>query len=450
MVNFRNIENLYFLGIGGIGMSALARYYAGGKYKVYGYDSTRTQLTQELEHEGAQVVYHEEAGLSLLQGLSKAKTLVVFTPAVAKTNIILSYAQTNQFPILKRAQLLGEITKNHPTLAVAGTHGKTTTTSILAHILKVAEVRLTAFLGGITENYNTNYLNEGNEAIVVEADEFDRSFMHLSPSIAGITSLDADHLDIYKNKESLEVSYRAFISKIEQPENCFKIEGLAIPGQPVGFSATCVYQILQYTVREGKYIFDFKTPNGVLQDLEFALPGRHNLLNAALAMAMALHFGVAPKHMASALRSFKGIKRRFSIHCHKPRVLIEDYAHHPQEIKAMHQAMSEMYPNKRCLAVFQPHLYSRTQDFATEFQESLAAFDEVLLLPIYPAREQAIPGVNSEMLLSGIENVQKKCIQKTDLVSEVLQSDAEVVILLGAGDIGLEAEKIKKALKREN
>lgn len=451
MKSLENISTIYFLGIGGIGMSAIARYFhANGKH-VMGYDKTPTQLTKELQEEGIDITFKKEVTKISKQLKDKEHTLIIYTPAVSKENLLYQYIVEHNFSILKRAEILGLITKDIPTLAVAGTHGKTTTTAILAHILKQCGVKLTAFLGGISENYQTNFINDGNEAVVVEADEFDRSFLQLSPNIASITSMDADHLDIYGSKNELENSFREFVAKVPNQEDLFFAEGLNLQGNSIGFSSDSDYVISDISIHNGSYFFDFKTPHEVLKEIEFSLPGKHNLMNAAMALAMAIKFGVDSAKAKHSLASFKGVRRRFTYHLRtEDKVLIEDYAHHPSEINAVYQAVREMYPNKKVLAVFQPHLFSRTQDFANEFATSLSPFDAVMLLEIYPAREKPIAGINSKMLLDKIDNEQKSLIDRELLVDKIKEASAEVILLLGAGDIGDEVQKIKIALNHES
>lgn len=451
MKSLENISTIYFLGIGGIGMSAIARYFHANGKLVMGYDKTPTQLTKELQEEGIEITFKEEVTKLFTQLKDKEHTLIIYTPAVSKENLLYQYIVEHNFSILKRAEILGLITKDIPTLAVAGTHGKTTTTAILAHILKQCGVQLTAFLGGISENYQTNFINDGNEAVVVEADEFDRSFLQLSPNIASITSMDADHLDIYGSKNELENSFREFVAKVPNQEDLFFAEGLNLQGNSIGFSSDSDYVISDISIHNGSYFFDFKTPHEVLKEIEFSLPGKHNLMNAAMALAMAIKFGVDSAKAKHSLASFKGVRRRFTYHLRtEDKVLIEDYAHHPSEINAVYQAVREMHPNKKVLAVFQPHLFSRTQDFANEFATSLSPFDAVMLLEIYPAREKPIAGINSKMLLDKIDNEQKSLIDRELLVDKIKEASAEVVLLLGAGDIGDEVQKIKIALNHES
>src|SRR5690606_8407405 len=374
------------------------------------------------------------------------KTLVIYTPAV-KNHVELDFFKTNGFKVLKRSQVLGLITENTFCLAVAGTHGKTTTTSILGHLLKSCNVPVTAFLGGISENYNSNLILSGTEVSVVEADEFDRSFLTLSPNMACITSMDADHLDIYGDASELKKSFEDFSKKVKPNGKLFVKNGLPIKGITYGIEDNSDYSAFNIKIKNGTYVFDVKTPKTVLENITFNLPGRHNLSNALIALAMALEYGCSSQELVSALASYKGVKRRFSYQIKTDDlVFIDDYAHHPEEINAVHQAVREMYPNKKVLVVFQPHLYSRTRDFADDFAKSLSQFDAVFLLDIYPARELPIEGVTSSWLLKKIENNHKELAAKEGLIEKINESNAQVILTIGAGDIGEEVKHIKKGL----
>ncbi|MDX1603726.1 MAG: Mur ligase family protein, partial [Salinimicrobium sediminis] len=343
------------------------------------------------------------------------------------------------------------LTKGHFTLAVAGTHGKTTTSSILAHLLQASGSHITAFLGGIAENFNSNLLLDGNEAMVVEADEFDRSFLRLAPNIAAITSMDADHLDIYGDDNTIKASFKEFASLVPEDGKLFYANGLPLEGVSIGIDDNADIAAVNISVKNGSYHFDLRTKDKTYEGFELSLPGKHNLQNAVTALAMALEFGAPPELLAGALASFKGVHRRFSYRIKREDlVLIDDYAHHPAEIAAVHQAVNEMHPGKRVLAVFQPHLFSRTRDFAEGFAESLSLFDELLLLDIYPAREKPIEGVTSEWLLKLVKNDKKQLVQKDQLSAVIKSKNVEVVVLMGAGDIGEEVEKIRKNLTGEN
>ena len=446
-MNLNSIHNIYFIGIGGIGMSALARYFVVEGKQVAGYDKTQTELTNELEVLGIEVHFKDNIDNISENFLNPKETLVVYTPAIPKGHSELSYFRNNDFQVLKRSQVLGLITENTYCLAVAGTHGKTTTTSILGHLLAECGVEVTAFLGGITENYNSNLILKGSKVTVVEADEFDRSFLTLSPDLACITSMDADHLDIYGKKEALEDSFRDFAKRLKPNGKLFIKKGLTISGITYAVDEDADYSAINIRIKDGSYVFDVKTPSRHIKDFLFNLPGRHNLSNALIALAMAIELGCAPYSLASALASYKGVKRRFTYQIKTEElVFIDDYAHHPEEINAVHQAVREMYPNKEVLVVFQPHLFSRTRDFIDEFAKSLSQFDSVLLLEIYPARELPIDGVNSSWLLSKINNPNKALIEKRDIVSEIKKGSAQVIITLGAGDIGVEVNNIKEQL----
>lgn len=449
-MDLNQIHNVYFVGIGGIGMSALARYFKFIGKNVAGYDKTPTHLTDELKAEGIAIHFEDKVELIALPFLNKENTLVVVTPAVPKNHLQWNYFLNNGFVVKKRAEVLGIITKDTYCFAVAGTHGKTTTSSILGHVLYESGLDVTAFLGGIVENYNSNLIGSGKTITVVEADEFDRSFLHLHPNIACITSMDADHLDIYGDTASIEASFREFADKVEDKKHLFVTNGLSLEGITVGvnegkFSATNI------RIEDGWYVFDVVTPYETITDLKFALPGHHNLTNALLALAMARTYGVPSDDIRKALESFKGVKRRFSYQIKKQNlVYIDDYAHHPTEINAVYQAVSELYPDKKVLAVFQPHLFSRTRDFADGFAKSLSAFENIVLLDIYPARELPIEGITSKWLLEKIENPNKKLVAKSDLITLLKMSDADVIVTIGAGDIGEMVPEIKKVLDEKN
>ncbi|MHA7942982.1 UDP-N-acetylmuramate--L-alanine ligase [Formosa sp. 3Alg 14/1] len=447
-MNLNTIDNVYFIGIGGIGMSALARYFKANNKRVAGYDKTPSDVTRALETLGIEVHFNDSIANIPNAFLNYDTTLVVYTPAIPKDNMELVHFKNNQgFSLLKRSEVLGSITKNTFCLAVAGTHGKTTTSSILAHLLYECNVPLTGFLGGISENYNSNYISKGTEVSVVEADEFDRSFLTLSPDIACITSMDADHLDIYGEAEALQESFLEFSKRIKDGGTLFVKNGLPIEGLTYGIEDDSDYTALHIKIDNGSYIFDVKTPTAVINNIKFNLPGRHNLSNALIALAMALEYGCNSQELVKALESYAGVKRRFTYQIKTDDlVFIDDYAHHPEEIKAVHQAVREMYPGKTVLAVFQPHLFSRTRDFIDDFAKQLAQFDELLLLDIYPARELPIEGVTSQWLLDKIKTEKKELVSKSDLISKIKASDADVIITLGAGDIGAEVKHIKTAL----
>jgi UDP-N-acetylmuramate--alanine ligase len=445
-MNLNQIHNVYFIGIGGIGMSALARYFKAIGKNVSGYDKTETELTKELLKLGINI--HFEDSIDLIpEDYYIENTLVVITPAVPKAHSEWNYFLERDYEVKKRAEVLGIITKDTFCFAVAGTHGKTTTSGILGHILFQSGVDVTAFVGGIVENYNSNLIGNGKSITVVEADEFDRSFLHLYPNIACVTSMDADHLDIYGDKSAIEASFVEFADKVEDKTKLFITKDLPIKGVTCSVNEDADFTAFNIRISNSQYVFDVRTPSETLYNIEFGLPGKHNLMNALMALAMAKTFGLPTEDIASALLSFKGIKRRFSYQIKTDKlVYIDDYAHHPTEINAVHQAVRELYPEKKVLAIFQPHLFSRTKDFADNFAQSLAAFDEVILLDIYPARELPMEGITSSWLLDKIKNNNKKLVSKQELIPTILESDATVIVTIGAGDIGELVSSIKKAL----
>ena len=445
-MNINQIHNIYFIGIGGIGMSALARYFKNIGKNVSGYDKTQTQLTKELQQEGIEV--HFEDNIDLIpKDYYVENTLVVITPAVPILHSEWNYFNERNYNVKKRAEVLGLITKDTFCFAVAGTHGKTTTSSILAHILFDSGLDVTSFLGGIVENYNSNLVGNGKTITVVEADEFDRSFLHLHPNIACITSMDADHLDIYGDANAIEESFREFADKVQDKSKLFYANGLQLQGISVGINDDAKIIAQNIKIENGYYVFDAKFENELIENIQFGLPGHHNLSNALMALSMAKTYGVETDKIKKALASFKGIRRRFSFQIREEKLTyIDDYAHHPTEINAVHQAVRELFPTQKICAVFQPHLFSRTKDFADDFAKSLSQFDEILLMEIYPAREQPLEGITSTWLLNKIENSNKKLVQKAEILNELNKSNATVFVTIGAGDLGEMVSEIKKTL----
>lgn len=443
-MNLKSVQNIYFIGVGGIGMSALARYFKVNGKNVAGYDKTATKITDALIDLGVEIHFADAVKNIPSSFLDKEKTLVVYTPAIPKTHLEFNYFKDRSFEILKRAEILGKITEHTFCLAVAGTHGKTTTSSILGHIMQPTQA--TSFLGGIAENYNSNLILGEDKISVVEADEFDRSFLQLSPNIACITSMDADHLDIYGEHEALIASFNDFANKVS--DQMIVAKGLPIEGLTYAINEEADYKAYNLQVEKGKYIFDVKTPKDNVQNLELYLPGEHNVMNALAALAIADQYGVSLEEIKQSLKSFKGVQRRFSYKINSDDlVLIDDYAHHPTEISAVENSVREMYPNEKVLAVFQPHLFSRTKDFVEDFARELSKFDELLLLDIYPARELPIEGVTSKWLLDKIELEKKELVQKINLVDKIKESSAKVIVMLGAGDIGVMVNVVVDQLK---
>lgn len=453
------VDTYYFLGIGGIGMSALARYFAAKGFRVLGYDRTPSPLTQAIEAEGIEVRYDDS--LESVKGLDLATTVVVRTPAVPEDFAVYVWLKEQGFQILKRAEVLGLVTRSARALCVAGTHGKTTTSTMLAHILHGSHVGTNAFLGGIANNYGTNLLlDDKSDLVVVEADEFDRSFHHLTPHISVITSMDPDHLDIYGTEEAYRESFAKYASLVQ--DTLVVKKGLVLNagslqakvytyavGEKADFYADNV------RVKDGEIWFDFYMPDGKVTDIQLGVPVWVNIENGVAAMAVARLMGATEEELREGMRSFMGVYRRFNIHLNTPQVAyVDDYAHHPMELKATIESVRRLYPERHVIGVFQPHLYSRTRDFAEGFAEVLSELDEVALLPIYPAREEPIAGVTSEWLMEKI-SIKRALVLPTVLAkylrervkSCVAQGADCVVITMGAGDIDRQVEDIKKALK---
>jgi len=451
-MKLKEIHNVFFVGIGGIGMSALARYFKRLGKNVAGYDKTPTHLTNELEAEGI-AIHYTDALQNITETYKNAtNTLVVYTPAIPKNHSELNYFLDNNYSVKKRAEVLGLITKDTFSLAVAGTHGKTTTSSMLAHILFHAQAPATSFLGGVLEGYETNLIGTGTEATVVEADEFDRSFLHLHPNIACIISDDADHLDIYETNDAIKSSFAEFASKISDKDHLFIAQGIEnINGTEVSVNGTAGINAYNLHFENGKRVFDLNFKGETITNIQLLMPGEHNVLNATLAFAMAKTYGLTNEEIKAGLDTFKGIRRRFSYKINTNNlVMIDDYAHHPTEINAVSQAVHEMYPNKKITAVFQPHLFSRTRDFMDGFASSLSTFDNLILLDIYPARELPMNGITSEVLINKIKSASKVLIDKAELVSFLTQNTPEVLLIIGAGDIGEMVDEIKLALEKNN
>ena len=436
-MKLNDIHKVYFIGAGGIGMSALAHYMIYLGKNVAGYDRTPTEITQGLSDMGMYIQFTDD--LKLIPNLFLDKnTWVVYTPAIKREeNRILEYYLSNDYKVVKRAEYLALITKDTISLAVAGTHGKTSTTSLLGHILKVSNIPTTSFLGGIAANYNSNLIIGGNTYTVVEADEFDKSFLQLTPDYACITSIDADHLDIYGQAENLKSTFKEFATLAKK--KLFVRKGIPINGITYGINEDADYNATNLRIENGVYIFDVNTLSDQIKDLKIQQPGKHNVLNTVAALAMANSIGVSLQDIAKALLSFKGVNRRFSYRIKTADlVMIDDYAHHPTEIDAMFKTVREIYPKDKVLVVFQPHLYSRTRDFEDDFVASLSQFDDIILLPIYPAREKKIAGVSSNVLVTKIKetNLNVKLVEKKHLIQKIKEVNNKIVLMLGAGDIG--------------
>lgn len=447
-VSVESLKKVYFLGIGGIGMSALARYLNSAKVQVYGYDRTPTTLTSQLEKEGITIHYSD-----LPELLTDDFDIVVYTPAIPKS--LAEYRKANEMniPMMKRSELLGLLTKGYKTLAVAGTHGKTTVSSMLAHILHSSSQGCTAFLGGISKNYDSNLLiNHSSRFIVAEADEFDRSFLRLYPWLAIITSADADHLDIYQNHENLLQSFAEFTSHISTDGYLLIKKGVELP------FTTSINHIYNYSITEeadfainnlslanGKYSFSLLTPEGTIEGFNPILPGLFNVENCIAASAAAWLSGIKPEDIIKGINTFMGVKRRFDHRVVKPDFLyIDDYAHHPAELKACITSVRKLYPGRKITGIFQPHLYTRTRDFAEEFASSLSLLDQLILLDIYPAREKPIAGVTSQMLLDMTPIEDKMVLSKEQAIVFIKNHKPDILLTLGAGDIDKLVTEIEK------
>ncbi len=448
-MSFEDLHRVYFIGIGGIGMSGLARYFKAMGITVAGYDRTRTILCESLEKEGITINYNEALEELPSEFLNQEQTLVVYTPAVPEKHIQLSYFKAQGFVVMKRAKVLGLITAENFSLAVAGTHGKTTTSCILAHLLKHSGMQINAFLGGLALNYQSNVLLGKEKIVVVEADEFDRSFLHLKPNLALITNTDADHLDIYGSEQE-------FVKGFEDFAQICLLQGVLVKQKDVALEATHTYGLdkgadffaLNIEVNQGAYKFDLQLLEKHIGGLRLSLPGRHNIENAVGAAALAYLKGLSAEQIRDGINSFSGVYRRFQYHIQtSDLVYIDDYAHHPSEIKATLKSARELFPGRKITVVFQPHLFSRTRDFMQEFGQSLSMADEVILLPIYPAREAPLEGISSEVLLEKVNATNKEVISYNELVSSLSQKTIDVLLTLGAGDIDQLVYPIANVLK---
>lgn len=443
------IKRVFFVGVGGIGMSALARYFAKRGQVVCGYDKTKTRLTEILENEGIQITYVDEVSALPEAFLNPQEdTLVVYTPAIPKNSKILNHFRDLGFILKKRSEVLGIISKGMFCIGIAGTHGKTTTSSIVAHILKDTGYDCTAFLGGIASNYNSNILFGENNVVVVEADEYDRSFLTLHPDIAVVTSMDADHLDVYGDKSHLEESFRLYAGQLKPEGTLYMHEGLQLAnGLTYAASATATSRAENLRVEGSKFVFDYADSKQKLRDISLMLPGKHNVENTTVAIAIALQLGIDAEKVKQAVANFKGVKRRFEyIVNNDEQIYIDDYAHHPEELRACFDAVRQLYPEKKLTVIFQPHLFTRTRDFADDFASVLSTVDELLLLDIYPARELPLEGINAQFLLDKITLESKRVIEKDGVIKYVRDEKPELILTVGAGDIDTIIEPIKKIL----
>ena len=441
-----NIHRVYFVGIGGIGMSALARFFVAKGVQVSGYDRTPGLVTDTLADLGVEITFDDSESSIPSDVIEDKETLVVYTPAIPTENKILNYFRDNSYKMMKRSEVLGVISRHTFCMAVAGTHGKTTTSALLGHIMAECNTGANSFIGGIISGYDSNLILGDKDIMVVEADEFDRSFLHLSPNIACVTSTDADHLDIYGDANSLKNTFVEFANLLPEDGKLICKKGLDFDGAiTYSIEGESDYVARNIKVEKGRFIFDILNEKGeITVGIISNLPGKYNVENTLAAFAMAEQYGLISSDIAKAIESFKGVYRRFNSFEFDGKIIVDDYAHHPSEIEASLDAARELYSGKKIAVIFQPHLYTRTRDFENEFAKVLSKFDEVNLLDIYPARELPISGVTSEALLSKIENDNKQLISKEDIRSVIESSKCEVVMMLGAGDISVEIEKLKK------
>lgn len=461
MKDITQIQRVYFIGIGGIGMSALARYFNFHGKTVSGYDKTETPLTRQLVVEGIAVHYEDNTELA-----DKEADIVVYTPAIPKGHSELQYFQQHSYELLKRSDVLGLITNSSFNICVAGTHGKTTITTMIAHLLRHSGYGCNAFLGGIAVNYNSNYWSDERNVCVVEADEYDRSFLKLSPDIAVITAMDADHLDIYGTPEAMEQAFIDFSGKVKSGGVLLSKFGLPKSNELKGShklsyslgNANAHVYADNIRMMHGSYEFDVKMKDWMIDNVILNMGGLHNVENVTAAIAVAHQLGISNEKIREAVAAFKGVKRRFEyIVKRKDLVFVDDYAHHPEELRALITGAKSLFSNLRCMVIFQPHLFTRTRDFADGFAESLDLADEVILLPIYPARELPIEGVNSEMLLSRMKKSTKKLMTKEEVLSWIEEMGGSrstyghtLIITAGAGDIDTLVQPIKKILEPES
>lgn len=459
-MNILNYKAYYFLGVGGIGMSALARFFNHYQKKVSGYDKTSSDLCKKLEQEGIDCHYEENVSKlqTFLAEYTPHEVLIVYTPAVPKEHAEYQYLLNTGYTILKRSQVLGEITRQFKTIAIAGTHGKTTTTTLVTHLLKSAGINCFSFMGGISKNYDTNLLlgdiNNKNAYVVVEADEYDRSFLTLHPHIALITSSDADHLDIYGDANHVKEGYTLFSKQVKEGGILIVKKNvdndLSLTDKRIIYSLNLDtdYCAQSITIENAQFFYDIKSPVESISHVTLGLPGLHNVENSIAAVAIAQQLGIKGDVIKEALRSFSGVKRRFDYRVRTGQTIyIDDYAHHPEELKATIGSVKKLYPDKKITGIFQPHLFSRTRDFADAFAESLDMLDECILLEIYPAREKPIEGVSSQWLLDKMKLKNKKLLTKQQILQEIKLSRKEIIITMGAGDIDSLIEPIEKVLE---
>jgi UDP-N-acetylmuramate--alanine ligase len=461
MIDFKKIEGIYFIGIGGIGMSAIALYFRKGGFSVGGYDRSESRITISLKETGCSITYDDDIDsipVLFRNPSEKEKVMIVFTPAIPAENRILSFFREEGYRILKRSEILGEISSNTETLAISGTHGKTTVSTMTAHLLKQSHVDCSAFLGGISKNYDSNLLLGDSRYTVIEADEFDRSFHRLTPSMTVVTSLDADHLDIYGDQKTMIEAYNIFCGRIKKGGklvvNTQIRKEIIVPEEVTcytyGFEENSDFHAFDIEHLQDYYSFSIKTPFSIIRNLHFPFPGIINIENLTAAIAIAIMCGVEEHEIRKAVVLFQGVRRRFDIRINRPGLTyVDDYAHHPEEIKAFIKSIKEYFGSRKITGIFQPHLFTRTRDHAEGFAAILDELDEAILLPVYPAREKPIEGVSSEMIFKKMKSINKKLLKKEDLIQSLDVKKLDVLLTIGAGDIDSLVAPIEEKIKRE-
>ena len=449
-MNYLDYSNYYFIGIGGIGMSSLAEYMLHINKNVEGYDREKSFSSKRLINLGLRIIFSENIEKINLKFTDPKNTLVVFTPAIDNNNKILNYFISKKFKVVKRAELLSEIVNSSFCIAIAGTHGKTTTTSILSHILYNSKLKFTSFVGGVIKKYKSNIIKKGNDIFIVEADEYDKTFLKIKPNIASILNVDGDHFDIYNDIDDINNSFKKFTKNLKKNGIIFHNSNLEFDGISFGKDLKSDVRLINLKNHQNKLIFDIQFKKKIFKNIELNMLGDHNALNAMVAFMIAISLDIEPNCIIKSLKSFPGIMRRFSIELYEPKIFIDDYAHHPNEINSVYNSLKILYPNKKKLVIFQPHLFSRTKDFMNEFAKALEKFDKIALLDIYPAREKPIEGISSLSILDKINNTNKVLLDKNDIGDLLSNDDHELVISMGAGDIGELVESIKKTIIDQN
>jgi UDP-N-acetylmuramate--alanine ligase len=449
-MNYQDYKYYFFIGIGGIGMSSLANYLKIKNKKIAGYDREKTNVSKNLENIGIEIIYNYDFNKINNKFKDSDSTLVVYTPAISNEDVIFKFFKDFNFIMIKRSDLLASIVNNNFSVAIAGTHGKTTITAILSHILQNSKLNYTAFIGGITNDNNSNLNYYGDEIFIVEADEYDRSFLKLEPNIICINNIDGDHYDIYKDYNNLKKAFIKFTKRLKNKGILITNDELNFESTNYGFNSRSNFVIKNLRFKSGYSFFDLKDDKILHKDIQFNMLGKYNCINALAAIIISLKINISFEIIRESLKTFKGVKRRLSFELLEPKILIDDYAHHPKEIESVFQTLEDIYPSMKKLVIFQPHLFSRTRDFLDGFAKSLEKFDKVILLDIYPAREKPIEGITSKLLLDKIKNKNKLLLEETTLLDLINKDDSEIIITLGAGSIGKISESLKKKLLIEN